>query len=100
MARLVMIPIIIAFIAERSFIKNTDLPSTDKNKILVAETKVEDCDLTKVQLELNFLREKSIELSKMSRQRDEELNSLREMFLELNKVSTKRDELWGKVHVL
>ena len=95
-----MILIVIFFISERGVIKNTDnLLSTETNNILVAETKVEGCDPNKVLLELDSLREKSIELSKVSRQRNEEMNSLREMVNELIKVSTKQDELWGKVHV-
>ena len=100
MARSVLILIVIFFISERGVIKNTDnLPSTETSNILVAETKVEGCDLTKEHLELDSLREKSVELSKVSRERNEEMNSLREKVNELNKVSTKQDELWGKVHV-
>ena len=94
MARFVIILVIIVFIAECSVlkkIKKTDnLPSTEKNNhVVVAET-VSKMESSKVQLELETLRENFLKLSKESTQNEAELKSIQE---KLNKFLKNQEDI-------
>ena len=98
MARFVIILVIIAIIAECSVIKkikNTD--NLQKNNHVLVEETVSKMESTKVQLELETLRDNFLELTKESMQHEAELKALREKINEFLKNqedirSSKKEE--------